>query len=172
MKRLQRVSQAGATLVVSLIMLTLITLMIMAALAIGLANFRTVSNMQFRDEAIAAANKALDQVMSTPFTVTPAAEEVLVDLDDDGKFDYRVNIDTPQCIRAALDANTPPSSLSLPPVMATASNWITTWEIRATIQGISTIPLIGVVNAGDASVDVRTGVRVLLSGAQKDTVCT
>lgn len=172
MKRLQRVSQGGATLVVSLIMLTLITLMILAALAIGLANFRTVSNMQFRDEALAAANKALDQVTSTPFTVTPAAEEVFVDLDDDGKFDYRVNIATPQCIKATLDANTPPSSLSLPPEMATASNWITTWEIQATVQGISTIPLIGVVNAGDASVDVRTGVRVLLSGAQKDTVCT
>ena len=172
MKRLQRVSQGGATLVVSLIMLTLITLMILAALAIGLANFRTVSNMQFRDEAIAAANKALDQVMSTPFTVTPAAEEVFVDLDDDGKFDYRVNIATPQCIKAALDANTPPSSLSLPPEMAEASNWITTWEIQATVQGISTIPLIGVVNAGDASVDVRTGVRVLMSAFQKDTVCT
>ena len=172
MKRLQRVSQGGATLVVSLIMLTLITLMILAALAIGLANFRTVSNMQFRDEALAAANKALDQVMSTPFTVTPAAEEVFVDLDDDGKFDYRVNIATPQCIKATLDANTPPSSLSLPPEMATASNWITTWEIQATVQGISTIPLIGVVNAGDASVDVRTGVRVLMSGFQKDTVCT
>ena len=171
MKRLQRVSQGGATLVVSLIMLTLITLMILAALAIGLANFRTVSNMQFRDEAIAAANKALDQVMSTPFTVTPAAEEVFVDLDDDGKFDYRVNIATPQCIKAALDANTPPSSLSLPPEMAAASNWITTWEIQATVQGISTIPLIGVVNAGDASVDVRTGVRVLMSAFQKDTVC-
>jgi Tfp pilus assembly protein PilX len=170
-KRLQRVSQGGATLVVSLIMLTLITLMILAALAIGLANFRTVSNMQFRDEAIAAANKALDQVMSTPFTVTPAAEEVFVDLDDDGKFDYRVNIATPQCIKAALDANTPPSSLSLPPEMAEASNWITTWEIQATVQGISTIPLIGVVNAGDASVDVRTGVRVLMSAFQKDTVC-
>ena len=171
MKRLQRVSQGGATLVVSLIMLTLITLMILAALAIGLANFRTVSNMQFRDEAIAAANKALDQVMSTPFTVTPAAEEVFVDLDDDGKFDYRVNIATPQCIKAALDANTPPSSLSLPPEMAAASNWITTWEIQATVQGISTIPLIGVVNAGDASVDVRTGVRVLMSAFQKDAVC-
>lgn len=171
MKRLQRVSQGGATLVVSLIMLTLITLMILAALAIGLANFRTVSNMQFRDEAIAAANKALDQVMSTPFTVTPAAEEVFVDLDDDGKFDYRVNIATPQCIKAALDASTPPSSLSLPPEMAEASNWITTWEIQATVQGISTIPLIGVVNAGDASVDVRTGVRVLMSAFQKDTVC-
>jgi Tfp pilus assembly protein PilX len=170
-KRLQRVSQGGATLVVSLIMLTLITLMILAALAIGLANFRTVSNMQFRDEALAAANKALDQVTSTPFTVTPAAEEVFVDLDDDGNFDYRVDIAVPQCIKAVLDANTPPSSLTLPPEMAAASNWITTWEIQATVQGIETI--LGVVyNAGDAAVDVRTGVRVLMSGFQKDTVCT
>ena len=172
MKRLQRVSQGGATLVVSLIMLTLITLMILAALAIGLANFRTVSNMQFRDEALAAANRALDQVMGTPFTVPPVdAEEVFVDLDDDGNFDYRVNIATPQCIKAVLDANTPPSSLSLPPEMAAASNWITTWELQATVQGISTLG--GVVfNTGDASVDVRTGVRVLMSGFQKDTVCT
>ena len=171
MNRPQRASEDGATLVVSLIMLTLITLMILAALAIGLANFRTVSNMQFRDEALAAANKALDQVMSTPFTVTPAAEEVFVDLDDDGEFDYRVNIATPQCIKATLDANTPPSSLTLPPEMAAASNWITTWELQATVQGIST--LAGVVfNTGEASVDVRTGVRVLMSGFQKDTVCT
>ena len=172
MRSLHRASQAGATLVVSLIMLTLITLMILAALAIGLGNFRTVSNMQFRDEALAAANRALDQVMSTPFTVPPVdAEEVFVDLDSDGNFDYRVNIATPQCIKAVLDANTPPSSLTLPPEMAAASNWITTWELRATVQGISTLG--GVVfNTGDASVDVRTGVRVLMSGFQKDTVCT
>ena len=75
MKRLQRPSEAGATLVVSLIMLALITLMILAALAIGGANFRTVTNMQFRDEAIAAANKALDQVMSSPFAMTPGCAE-------------------------------------------------------------------------------------------------
>ena len=56
MKRLARSSETGATLVVSLIMLVLITLMILAALAIGSANFKTVTNMQFRDEAVAAAN--------------------------------------------------------------------------------------------------------------------
>ena len=171
MRRLQRASQAGATLVVSLIMLTLITLMILAALAIGLANFRTVSNMQFRDEAIAAANRALDQVMSTPFTMTTVAQTIPVDLDEDTKFDYAVTVHPPQCIKATLDANTPPSSLTLPPEMAAASNWITTWELQATVQGISTVA--GVVfNTGDASVDVRTGVRVLMSGFQKDAVCT
>lgn len=166
MKRLRRASESGATLVVSLIMLTLITLMILAALAIGGANFRTVTNMQFRDEAVAAANKALDQVMSSPFAVAPAAEQIYVDLDNDGTDDYEVNIDEPQCIRVTLAATTPPSSLSLPPSMSTVSSWNTVWDLRATVAPVSGF------NAGEATVDVRTGVRVLLSTAQKDAVCT
>ena len=87
-------------------MLTLITLMIMAALAIGGANFRTVTNMQFRDEAVAAANKAIDQVMSSPFALDPpaAVETINVDLDNDGTTDYEVNIAEPQCIRATIGA--------------------------------------------------------------------
>jgi hypothetical protein len=164
MKRLQRPSEAGATLVVSLIMLTLITLMIMAALAIGGANFRTVTNMQFRDEAIAAANKAIDQVVSSPFALAPAAEDIEVDLDNDGTKDYDVHIDEPQCLRARVAETTLPSSISLPPAMGSTSSWNTVWELRATVTEID--------NAGEAAVDVRTGVRVLLSQAQKDAVCT
>ena len=163
MKRLQRPSEAGATLVVSLIMLALITLMIMAALAIGGANFRTVTNMQFRDEAIAAANKAIDQVVSSPFALAPAAEDIEVDLDNDGTKDYDVHIDEPQCLRARVAETTLPSSISLPPAMGSTSSWNTVWELRATVTGD---------NAGEAAVDVRTGVRVLLSQAQKDAVCT
>ena len=166
MTRLERTSETGATLVVSLIMLTLITLMILAALAIGGANFRTVTNMQFRDEAIAAANTALDQVTSSSFTDDPVAEQIYVDLDNDDTDDYEVNIDPPQCIRVTLAATTPPSSLSLPPTMSTASSWNTVWDIRATVAPVSGF------NAGEATVVVHTGVRVLLSTAQKDLVCT
>jgi hypothetical protein len=161
-----RRSEAGATLVVSLIMLALITLMIMAALAIGSGNFRTVTNMQFRDEAIAAANKAIDQVLSSPFTLAPAAEDIEVDLDSDGAADYQVHIDEPQCIRATVAQTTAPSSESLPPSMGSVSSWNTVWDIRATVA-----PAAGF-NVGEASVDVRAGVRVLLSQAQKDAVCT
>ena len=165
MKRLPRPSEAGATLVVSLIMLTLITLMIMAALAIGGANFRTVTNMQFRDEAIAAANKAIDQVVSSPFALDPpaAAETIEVDLDNDGTPDYEVDIAEPQCLRATVAETTLPSSEGLPPAMGSTSSWNTVWELQATVTGD---------NAGEAAVDVRTGVRVLLSQAQKDAVCT
>jgi hypothetical protein len=162
----QRPSEAGATLVVSLIMLALITLMIIAALAIGSANFRTVTNMQFRDEAIAAANRAIDEVMSSPFALAPVAEDIEVDLDSDGTNDYEVHIDEPQCVRATVAQTTAPSSESLPPAMGTVSNWNTVWDIRATVA-----PAAGF-NAGEAAVDVRVGVRVLLSQAQKDAVCT
>ena len=117
MKRLARSSETGATLVVSLIMLVLITLMILAALAIGSANFRTVTNMQFRDEAIAAANRAIDEVMSTPFALDPAATDAAspypIDLDNDGRTDYEVDIAVPQCVRATLAELTMPSSVSL-----------------------------------------------------------
>lgn len=164
----KRPSEAGATLVVSLIMLVLITLMIIAALAIGSANFRTVTNMQFRDEAIAAANKAIDQVVSSPFTLAPAAEDIEVDLDSDGTADYSVHIDEPQCVRATIAQTTAPSSESLPPAMGTVSTWNTLWDIRATVAPVAGSGF----NAGEAAVDVRAGARVLLSQAQKDAVCT
>ena len=160
-----RNSQTGATLVVSLIMLTLITLMIMAALAIGSSNFRTVTNMQFRDEAVDAANKAIEQVVSSAFALDPpgAVETINVDLDNDLVTDYEVDIAEPICLRAEIAAVTSPSSLSLPPAMGASSTWNTVWEIRATVDGD---------NVGQAAVDVRAGVRVLLSEAQKDLVCT
>jgi hypothetical protein len=163
MTRLNRPSQTGATLVVSLIMLTLITLMIIAALAIGSANFKTVSNMQFRDGAVDAANRAIDQVIGTPFALGPAAETINVDLDNNGTTDYEVQIAVPVCVGATLADLTAPSSESLPPEMGASSSWNTVWDIRATVAGN---------NPGQAAVDVRAGVRVLLSEAQKDAVCT
>jgi hypothetical protein len=44
-----------------------------AALNIGTAN-SVVSNMQFREEAISAANRAIEQVISSNFTAVPTAE--------------------------------------------------------------------------------------------------
>jgi hypothetical protein len=155
--------ETGATLVVSLIMLTLITLMIMTALTIGSANFKTVTNMQFRDEAVDAANRAIEQVVSSPFTDAPAAQSIDVDLDANGTVDYVVQIALPVCIRAVVAGVTPPSSESLPPVMGAFSNWNTTWDIVATVAGN---------NPGQAAVDVRAGVRVLLSQVEKDLVCS
>jgi Tfp pilus assembly protein PilX len=156
-------TQRGAALVVGMIMLLLITVMLITALNLGTTNFRAVSNMQFRNEAIAAANAAIEQVISSPFTDAPAAESINVDIDNNAPVDYVVVVAEPQCIFAAQAFGADPSSLSLPVSMTVASTWNTVWDLDATVNGAS--------NAGGAAVRVRSGVRVLLTESQKNTVC-
>jgi Tfp pilus assembly protein PilX len=156
-------SQRGAALIVGLIMLVLITIMLLAALTLSTSGFRSVSNMQFREEAIAAANRAIDQVISSNFTAVPTSEEIEVDIDADGDIDYTVVIDEPQCVTATEAFDADPSSLALPIAMTLSSTWSTVWDIRATVAPDS--------NAGGAAVVVRAGVRALLTDAQRDAVC-
>lgn len=155
--------QRGTALVVSLIMLTLITLLVVSAMNLASTSFRSVSNTQFRDESIAAANFAIQQVIGSAFTAAPAAEPVNVDLDDDGTVDYIVNVAVPICIFADIANVADPSSLALPVAMTTASTWNTVWDLDASVAPAD--------NAAEAAVRVRAGVRVLLTQAQRDTVC-
>ena len=157
-------SQRGAALVVGLIMLVLVTVMLISALVMSTSGFRSVSNMQFREEAIAAANRAIDQVISSPFMLTPEAETISVDIDNDGDEDYSVDIDEPVCISATQAFGADPSSLAVSPSLTVASTWNTVWDIRATVNADE--------NAGGAAIVVRAGVRALLSEADKDAVCT
>lgn len=157
-----RAGQRGAALVVGLIMLVLITLMLITALNLGTTNFRAVSNMQFRSEAVAAANKAIEQVMSTPFTAAPAAETVVVDIDNNDDPDYTVAVAAPVCIYAAQASSADPSSLSLPVSMSASSTWNTVWDLDATASDDDDL---------GATARVRAGVRVLLTEAEKDAVC-
>jgi len=159
----QHVAERGAALVVGMIMLVLITLMLITALNLGTTNFRAMSNMQYRSEAIAAANRAIEQVIGSAFATSPAAEEILVDLDNDDDSDYLVQIAEPQCVFAAQAFGADPSSLSLPASMSVASTWSTVWDIDATVNAAG--------NTGGAAVRVHSGVRVLLSEADKDAVC-
>ena len=50
-------SQDGATLAVGMIMLTLITVLVTSAFNLSTTNLAAVGNMQFRDEAIAVAER-------------------------------------------------------------------------------------------------------------------
>lgn len=155
--------QRGTALVVSLIMLALITLLVITAMNLASTGFRSVSNTQFRDEAIAAANFAIQQVIGSAFTVAPAAEPVDVDLDNDGTVDYVVNVAEPTCVFADVADVAEPSSISLPVAMTTASTWNTVWDIDASVAPAD--------NTAEAAVRVRAGVRVLLTQAERDTVC-
>jgi Tfp pilus assembly protein PilX len=155
-------AQRGATLVVGLIMLVLITLMVTSAFVLSTGNLRAVGNMQFRSEAIAAANMVVEQVLASPFTSAPTAQsDIEVDINNDGNIDYLVDIAQPTCIRATIALPANASSISLGPAMSTASHWNTVWDIDAEVND----PVSG------ASIKIRQGVRVLLLQSQKNLVC-
>lgn len=158
-------AQRGATLIVALIMLILITLMVISAYTLSTSGFRTVGNMQFRDEAVAAANAAIGQLVSEGISTTnpPAARTYNIDIDQDGTNDYVVNIAVPQCVKATTSQEQSSSSLSLPVSMSVASFWHTVWDMDATVASAS--------NIGGAAVRMHSGVRILLSQADKDTLC-
>lgn len=153
-------AQRGAALVVSLIMLVLITLLVITALNLGSANFRAVSNTQFRDEAIAAANAAIQTRIGATFDAAPVTNNIPVDLDNDGTPDYVVAV-TPTCISAAVADSAEQSSVLLPPSMSLASTWNTVWDIAAAVTNEDT----------GATVNIRAGVRVLLNQAERDRAC-
>lgn len=161
-------AQRGATLVVGLIMLALITVLVTSAFTMSSTNAKAVGNMQFRDEAVAAANKAIEQVLSSPFTNSPAGQEINVDLNNDDAVDYVVVFDTPTCVRDSklVVGGSAPSSVTLGSSFSSSAStfYETVWDLSARVNGIS--------NAGGVSIHVRQGVRVLLTQAQFNAVCS
>jgi Tfp pilus assembly protein PilX len=64
--------QRGATLVVGMIMLILISLLAVASFRLGKSDLQIVGNMQQRKQALSAAQQTIEQVISsTQFTATP-----------------------------------------------------------------------------------------------------
>jgi Tfp pilus assembly protein PilX len=98
--------QRGATLIVSLIMLVLITLLAVSSFSLGKGNVQIVGNMQQRNQAFAAAQQAVAiTISSAQFTATPtnalpvpcgAANTVCVSVNGDGGNDVDVLV-TPTC---------------------------------------------------------------------------
>ncbi|WP_373273670.1 hypothetical protein [Pseudomonas taiwanensis] len=158
-RSLQMMRQRGATLIVGLVMLLLLTLMVSGAFVQSISSHKAVGNMQVRDEAVMAANVAIEQVIGSAFTTAPTAEEINVDLNNDGNRDYVVSMLAPVCQRATLATAAAPSSLSLGAM--SNSTWNTVWGLDATVND----------PASGARARVRSGVRVLLTDAQKNAVC-
>ena len=153
--------QRGATLVVGLIMLALITVMVTTAFTLSSSTLKSVGNMQFRNEAIAAANQAIELVVSSNFTAADASQSIDVDINNDGTTDYVVMIAAPVCVRATVAGEENRSSAALPVDMSVARTWNTVWDVNANVVDA----------VSGASVNVRSGIRVLRSQDQKDTEC-
>ncbi|MGE5526848.1 MAG: PilX N-terminal domain-containing pilus assembly protein [Rhodospirillaceae bacterium] len=102
---MHRQRQRGATLVIALIMLVLLTLFAVSAMNTGTSNLKIVGNMQSRSEAMSAAQEAVETVISTPlFIANPAnavlnpcgaANTICTDINGDGVTDYTTVL-TPQ----------------------------------------------------------------------------
>ena len=151
-------SQSGVTLVVGLIMLVMITLLMASAFTLSSSNLKSVGNMQVREEGVAAANLAVEQVISSPFTDAPVAQEINVDIDKNGTTDYTVNVSAPTCIKALIASLPVICDIDFP---CPSNTWNTEWDIDAKVTD----------TASGGTVRVRQGVRVRLSDSEKNLVC-
>ncbi|MGH8700024.1 MAG: pilus assembly PilX family protein [Burkholderiales bacterium] len=103
--------QEGATLVIALIMLVVITLLAVSSLGTTQMNLKVVGNMQSRGEALHATQQAIETVISTPLFIANPANAVLSpcgaantlcsDLSGDGTPDYTTRLNpAPSCVSA------------------------------------------------------------------------
>jgi Tfp pilus assembly protein PilX len=108
--------QAGMVLITALVMLVVVTLLVIAAINMTNVNTRIAYNMQIKEEAQAATQQVIEQMISNPANFNsplPPPTTVAVDINNDGTADYSVAAPTPSCIAAApikqnqLDATNP-----------------------------------------------------------------
>jgi Tfp pilus assembly protein PilX len=154
--------QRGATLVMAMIMVMLLSLLLVGAFNLSNTNLKTVGNMQWRDESVAAANQVLEQVVSSTFYNATTDQTFSVDIDKNGSTDYSVVVSPATCIRAVQTADESPSDVELGTSMSSGAFWNTYWDIKATV----TDPTSG------TSIVVREGVRVQMSATEKNTRCS
>lgn len=140
--------QRGATLLVSLIMLVVLTLFAISAINLSSVNLRIVGNMQRKIEAEAAAQMAIEQVVGdlSNFSAAPTTVQTIeIDLDNDGEAEFDVVVTPPACkYIATAPGYTYEFSASAP------QN--TLWDIQATATDTAT----------GAVATVNQGVKVLL----------
>ena len=130
----QNARQRGSTLLVALIMLVLLTLIAISAIQSTTASIQVVGNAQFREEAIAAAQRAMESAISNVnFRNAPTAAQP-VDVNQDGKTDYTVTVNAPVCRTSTpvIQGNAPPGCAG-----ALQCYW-TTWDISATVNDVQT----------------------------------
>jgi Tfp pilus assembly protein PilX len=93
-----RRGQSGATLLVSMIFLVVLTLIVVSAIKVANVNTKVVGNMQIQKEAEAAAQQAIETVISTDFTTLATPPTQTVDSGQAGS-SYTVTLNpSPTCI--------------------------------------------------------------------------
>ena len=162
MTRVPSRAERGAALVVGLIMLVLITVMVIAALNLGTANFRSVSNMQFREEAHRGLQLARSKWLSARILRTRPLRRISRWIPITTALSTTSSISRCRCAsRRPSPRSSHRSEEELGPSLSAASTWNTVWDIEASVDPDG--------NAGGAAVIVHAGVRKLLTQTERDT---
>lgn len=91
--------QRGATLLIAMIFLVLMMLAVASAIKVTNVNTKVVGNMQIEKESEAAAQQAIETVISTDFTLLPAQQTIPVDINNSGQTnEYQVDVPAPVCV--------------------------------------------------------------------------
>lgn len=174
MKR--QTKQRGVTLITALVMLVVLTLLVISAIRSSNVNLRIAGNMQIQEEAIAAAQQATEQVLSTNFTANPASAAVAASSVTIGPATYTTTVATPVCTGSKpLDnttANLPRECISSSTAQNTGiffasgtsvsgTSWCLAqqWDIRASVND----------NITGASTTMHQGVNLTVPAG---TTCT
>ncbi len=98
--------QQGATLITGLVMLVVLTMLALSAIKSSTTNLRIAGNAQTEQEAVAAAERTTELVISSNFTANPVASSAVVGT-------YAVTVPAPSChgstaiSNASLDPSNP-----------------------------------------------------------------
>ena len=173
----------GVALVIGMVILIVMTLALLSAVTLSTGNLKAVSNAQFRNAALAAASLAAEQVVSTAFVNAPGDVRVAVDIDQDGRCDYTVDVPAPTCTRWTIPAagDLDPSNPADQPcfsggriggLSAGAGGSVcadTLWEVRAQVVDAGTDKAADAVTG--AAVTVNQGIRVRMSRTLAKNAC-
>jgi hypothetical protein len=110
--------ELGLSLVVALIMLLVMTVTTLTLFRMSNTGSQIVGNMQFRSEALSAADATLQEVVSTtrmfslpgaiflePGCSSGSYNQRCVDLNGDGRPDLQVDVAPPQCVQVTIIPN-------------------------------------------------------------------
>ncbi|OGB24145.1 MAG: hypothetical protein A3I66_11080 [Burkholderiales bacterium RIFCSPLOWO2_02_FULL_57_36] len=94
-------TQRGATLIVALVMLVLMTLLALSAISISTGNLKVVGNMQYQQEAMTAAQSAINQVLSKgTYLSAPSTAPTALNVNVNGGV-YPVTL-APPCLKSSV----------------------------------------------------------------------
>ncbi len=166
--------QSGSALIVSIILLVILTLIVISVIKSTTVNSRVAGNLQVQKETEAAAQQAVEAVISSNFQMVPVATNAAVSVSNAASGSavgqYAVTVEKPACLSVSpikvvdlnpADAGDLPcytSSSNPTPGVASGNSLCSNsqWDIKATA-----VPAVG----GGSKVVMHQGIAVRVAAA-------